>query len=86
MVRVVPLVFGGIYGFDIGAQDLVYSGIFVGLVYSASRLVVDAIRYHPGTQQADVKPEMVLPLTSVGSLALPNCLFWYRWCAREIVN
>ena len=82
-----PLVFGGIYGFDIGAQGLVYLGIFVGLVITVP-LYLLSVRYGIILvfNRSTFKPEMVLPPTFVRSLALPICLFWYGWSARESVH
>ena len=73
-----PLVFGGIYGFDVGAQGLVYLGIFIGLVITVP-LYLLWVKYGviPAFTKPTFKPEMVLPPTFVGSLALPICLFWY---------
>lgn len=82
-----PLVFGGIYGFDLGAQGLVYLGIFIGLVITVP-LYLLWVKYGiiPAFTKPTFKPEMVLPPTFVGSLALPICLFWYGWSARESVH
>ena len=82
-----PLVFGGIYGFDIGAQGLVYLGIFIGLIITVP-LYLLWVKYGiiPAFNRPTFKPEMVLRPTFVGSLALPICLFWYGWLARESVH
>ena len=82
-----PLVFGGIDQFDIGAQGLVYLDIFVGLVITVP-LHLLWVRYGIilAFNRSTFKPEMVLPPTFVGSLALPICLFWYCWSARESVH
>ena len=68
-----PLVFGGIYGFDLGAQGLVYLGIFTGLVITVP-LYLLWVKHGiiPAFTKPTFKPEMVLPPTFVGSLALSN--------------
>ncbi|RJE24077.1 resistance protein [Aspergillus sclerotialis] len=68
-----PLVFGGIYGFNEGQQGLAY------LVWVKYGIVAKF-------NNPDFKPEMVIPPTFVGSFALPVCLFWYGWSARESVH
>lgn len=83
-----PLVFGEIYHFTPQHQGLVFLGIFVGLLVTVPFYLV-WLRYHliplfatPG----GFKPEWILPPTFVGALALPICLFWYGWSAREGVH
>lgn len=77
------LVFGNIYGFDIGQQGLVFLGIFVGgfitlpcYSFWIRRCIV------PQFGQLPVKPEVILPPTFFGAFALPVCLFWFGWAPR----
>ncbi|KAL9610745.1 MAG: hypothetical protein Q9167_004564 [Letrouitia subvulpina] len=82
-----PLVFGGIYGFNLGMQGLVFLGIFVGGVVTVP-LYLLWVRYGivPKFSKPTFKPEMVLPPTFFGSISLPICLFWYGWSARESIH
>ncbi|ETN40929.1 uncharacterized protein HMPREF1541_05209 [Cyphellophora europaea CBS 101466] len=82
-----PLVFGDIYGFSIRHQGLVFLGILVFAIFSVPAFLL-WVRWGivPRVGSPNFKPEMVLPPTFVGSLALPVCLFWYGWTARESVH
>jgi DHA1 family multidrug resistance protein-like MFS transporter len=82
-----PLVFGEIYGFDIGQQGLVFLGIFVGGVITVPCYLL-WVKHGviPRFTKSGFKPEMVLPPTFFGSASLPICLFWYGWSARESVH
>lgn len=82
-----PLVFGGIYGFNLGMQGLVFLGIFVGGVVTVP-LYLLWVKYGivPKFTKPTFKPEMVLPPTFFGSISLPICLFWYGWSARESIH
>ncbi|KAI9838679.1 MAG: hypothetical protein M1819_004993 [Sarea resinae] len=82
-----PLVFGEIYGFNLGEQGLAFLGIFVGGVITVPLYLV-WVKYGiiPRFTKPTFKPEMVLPPTFFGSASLPVCLFWYGWSARESVH
>ncbi|KAF2736895.1 MFS general substrate transporter [Polyplosphaeria fusca] len=82
-----PLVFGDIYHFDLGQQGLVFLGIFVGAVVSVPPFLL-WLRYTiaPRIAKPGFKPEKLLPPTFAGTLALPICLFWYGWSARESMH
>jgi DHA1 family multidrug resistance protein-like MFS transporter len=82
-----PLVFGEIYGFDIGKQGLAFLGIFVGGVITVPFYLL-WVKYGiiPRFKKPNFKPEMVLPPTFFGSVSLPICLFWYGWSARESIH
>lgn len=82
-----PFVFGGIYHFTLGQQGLVFLGIFVGGVITLPLyLLWIKHRIVPRFTQPHFRPEMVLPPTFFGSAALPLCLFFYGWSARESVH
>ena len=81
-----PLVFGDIYGFDIGQQGLVFLGIFAGglitlpcYLFWVRRCMVPRLAKQP-------KPEVVLPPAFFGAFALPVCLFWYGWTSRSSIH
>lgn len=82
-----PLVFGDIYHFSIRQQGLAFLGIFIGGVITVPLFLLWI--HHgivPRFTKPNFKPEMVLPPTFFGSAALPLCLFWYGWSARESVH
>lgn len=82
-----PLVFGDIYGFDVGQQGLVFLGIFIGALITVPLFLLWLKhKMIPKLAQPNFKPEMVLPPTFVGCFALPICLFWYGWSARENIH
>ncbi|KAE9372880.1 MFS general substrate transporter [Stipitochalara longipes BDJ] len=78
-----PIVFGDIYGFNIGQQGLVFMGIFVGgLITLPCYLLWIRKCLVPQFSKPPVAPEVVLPPTFFGAVALPICLFWYGWTSR----
>ncbi len=82
-----PLVFGSIYHFDLGQQGLVFLGIFVGtLVALPLSLCWNHYRIVPRFTKPTFQPEELLPITFVGAICLPICLFWYGWSARASVH
>jgi DHA1 family multidrug resistance protein-like MFS transporter len=82
-----PLVFGDIYGFTTQQQGLAYLGILIGTLITLSGFLV-WVRYGIVAKfnKPNFKPEMVLPPTFVGSVALPICLFWYGWSAGKSIH
>jgi MFS transporter, DHA1 family, multidrug resistance protein len=82
-----PIVFSGIYGFSLGQKGLAFLGIFVGTLITVPLFLV-WIRYGIVTRftKSNFEPEMVLPPTFFGAVALPSCLFWYGWPARSNVH
>ena len=82
-----PFVFGDIYGFGPGSEGLAFLGILVGGLLTVPCFLL-WVRYGiiPKFTRPDFKPEMVLPPTFVGAAALPICLFWYGWSARESIS
>lgn len=82
-----PMVFGGIYEFSSGLQGLVFLGIFVTTLMTVP-LYLLWIRHSivPRATEPTFKPEMFIPPTFFGSAALPICLFWYGWSARQSVH
>lgn len=82
-----PIVFGDIYGFDIGQQGLVFLGIFVGSFISAPLTILwIRAKIVPKIASPDFRPEMLLPPAFAGCLAFPICLFWYGWSARQSIH
>jgi len=82
-----PIVFGGIYGFSIQHQGLVFLGIF-GFACISVPLFLLWIKFGlvPKFRSGKFKPEMVLPPTFIGGIALPTCLFWFGWTSRASIH
>jgi DHA1 family multidrug resistance protein-like MFS transporter len=83
-----PLVFGDIYGFNIGQQGLVFLGIFVGGIITLPCYLFWITKHliPQFSQKELVGPEVILPPTFFGAFALPICLFWYGWTARASIH
>lgn len=82
-----PLVFGGIYRFNIGEQGLAFLGIFGGGVITVPCYLL-WIKFYmvPRFGRPGVRPELVLPPTFFGAFALPICLFWYGWTSSPNIH
>ncbi|TVY80531.1 Caffeine resistance protein, partial [Lachnellula suecica] len=82
-----PVVFGDIYGFNTSQQGLVFLGIFVGGIVTLPCYLAWIRSYIvPRFSQPPVKPEVILPPTLLGALALPVCLFWYGWTSNATIH
>ncbi|KAI1322376.1 major facilitator superfamily domain-containing protein [Xylariaceae sp. FL0255] len=82
-----PIVFGGIYGFNVGQQGLVFLGILVFTTISVPLFLLWIKKsLVPAMLSEKFKPEMVLPPAFIGSFALPICLFWFGWTSRESIH
>jgi DHA1 family multidrug resistance protein-like MFS transporter len=83
-----PLVFGDIYGFNIGQQGLVFLGIFVGGLITLPCYLFWISKYliPQFSEKKPIRPEVILPPTFFGAFALPICLFWYGWTARVSIH
>lgn len=82
-----PFVFGEIYHFNLGQQGLVFLGILVGGVLTLPLFLLwIKHRIIPRFTEPGFRPEMVLLPTFFGSAALPICLFFYGWTAREGIH
>ncbi|KAK4241660.1 benomyl/methotrexate resistance protein [Achaetomium macrosporum] len=82
-----PIVFGEMYGFSSGEQGLVFFGILVfTLIALPGYLLWIKKSLVPSMMSGKFKPEMVLPPSFVGGIALPVCLFWFGWTSREDVH
>lgn len=84
-----PIVFGGIYHFNIGEQGLAFLGILIGML-----LAVPPFWYYlytsfePAIIRAGGKivPEIRLKVACVGAFFLPICLFIFAWSSRPSVH
>ncbi|KAJ5661431.1 uncharacterized protein N7477_009047 [Penicillium maclennaniae] len=81
-----PMVFQGIYGFDIENTGLVFLSIVVGCLFGAiTVLLCDISLYRPKAvvyHGRSVPPEFRLYPSLIGSIGLPISLFWFGWTAR----
>jgi DHA1 family multidrug resistance protein-like MFS transporter len=83
-----PLVFNGIYGFNLGLEGVAFLGILVGTFVAAA--VLFAWNYYYLEKQFDengnVEPEKRLIPAMVGCFFVPICLFWFGWASRSSVH
>jgi MFS transporter, DHA1 family, multidrug resistance protein len=83
-----PLVFGGIYGFNLGQQGLAFLGIFVGALVAIPPFLwyIRAVQEKQFNENGEIKPENRLPPAMVGAFFIPICLFWFGWSARPSIH
>jgi hypothetical protein len=82
-----PVVFGSIYHFNMGQQGLVFLGLFVGTLFAVPiSLLWNRHHVVPLFASGTFKPEEMLPITFLGAAALPVCLLWYGWSAKDSVH
>jgi len=78
-----PIVFQGVYGFDLGSYGLVWLSVLVGCLLAVfTVIVVDHLTYRKeylvATKEGKlVAPEHRLYIAMLGSLGLPIGLFWF---------
>lgn len=79
-----PIVFEGIYGFNLGQQGLAYLGILVGalLVLIPFFIYLRVVQEKQFNVNGEIQPEKRLPPACVGGFCIPICLFWFGWSAR----
>lgn len=84
-----PLVFGGVYGFNLGQIGL----SFLGLLAGAMLCVPPFIWYDRGVQRRLFdegghisKPEMRLIPAMATAACIPICLFWFGWSAQKDIH
>ncbi|KAJ5746582.1 hypothetical protein N7520_011764 [Penicillium odoratum] len=86
----VPLVFQGVYRFDLEKSGLVFLAIVVGCFLGAlTVLLCDIFFYRPKSAnypQHQAPPELRLYPAMIGSFGLPIGLFWYGWTARVDIS
>lgn len=83
-----PIVFVGIYGFTLGTQGLAFLGILIGVFVVLPPFLWYFHKYTEPRfdENGDLQPEWRLPPAFVGAFAVPLCLFWFGWSARESVH
>lgn len=83
-----PIVFEGIYGFNLGEEGLSFVGILVGaiVVIPPFFLYLYFVQEPQFNENGEIKPEKRLPPAFVGEFCIPICLFWFGWTARPSVH
>lgn len=83
-----PVVFVGIYGFNLGQQGLAFLGIFVGAILTIPFFFWYLHKYLEPQfdENGDLQPEKRLPPAFVGAFCIPICLFWFGWSARPDIH
>ncbi|GKZ86077.1 hypothetical protein AnigIFM56816_000928 [Aspergillus niger] len=76
-----PIVFQQARGWSEGIGGLAFLGILVGMVIAVSLTIPDNLNYAKKCQQANgrLPPEVRLPPSILGGIALPIGLFWFAW-------
>lgn len=74
-----PLVFGGIYGFNLGLQGVAFLGIFVEALFAIPPFVwyVRAVQEKQFNENGEIRPENRLSPAMVGAFCIPICLLWF---------
>ncbi|CAI7655545.1 unnamed protein product [Penicillium viridicatum] len=85
-----PLIFQGIYHFNIEDSGLVFLAIVVGSILGTVTVILcnvflylPKVSKHPDGQ---VPPEYRLYPALIGSVGLPSALFWFAWTARADIS
>lgn len=83
-----PLVFEGIYGFNLGQTGLAFLGILVGALVAIPPFLwyIRAVQEKQFNEKGEIKPEKRLPPAMVGAFFIPICLFWFGWSARPSIH
>jgi MFS transporter, DHA1 family, multidrug resistance protein len=82
------IVFVGLYGFTLGMEGLSFLGILVGALIAIPPffLYLYKVQEPHFNENCAIKPEERLPPAFVSAFAIPICLFWFGWSARENVH
>ncbi|KAL9092333.1 MAG: hypothetical protein Q9165_004507 [Trypethelium subeluteriae] len=83
-----PIVFTGIYHFNLGEEGLAFLGIFVGamVVIPPYFTWLYLVQEKKVNDQGECQPEQRLPPACVGGFFVPICLFWFGWSARPDIH
>ena len=83
-----PLVFRGIYHFNLGEEGLAFLGILVTCCVMVPPFFWYLHKYiEPQcNEKGELQPEKRLPSAMVGAFAVPICFFWFGWSARPSVH
>ncbi|OHF04259.1 multidrug resistance protein [Colletotrichum orchidophilum] len=83
-----PIVFTGMYGFNIGLQGVAFVGILVGALIVIPPFFWYLHKYLEPQfdENGDIQPEKRLPPAFFGGFAIPICLFWFGWTSRPDIH
>jgi len=83
-----PIVFTGIYKFNLSEEGLAFIGILLGaiLVIPPFFLYLHKVLEPQFNSAGELKPEKRLPPAFVGAFCIPICLFWFGWSARPDIH
>ncbi|SLM36536.1 multidrug resistance protein [Lasallia pustulata] len=83
-----PIVFEGIYGFNLGQEGLAFIGLLVGAFVAIPPFFWYLHKYTEPkfNEDGELKPEERLPPAFVGAFCIPICLFWFGWTSRPAVH
>lgn len=83
-----PIVFVGIYGFNLGQEGLAFLGIMVGALVTIPPFFayLHFVQEKQFNENGELKPEKRLPPAMVGGFFIPICLFWFGWSARPSIH
>ena len=83
-----PIVFIGIYHFNLGQEGLAFVGILVGAMVVVPPFFYYVYKYiEPQVnERGELKPEKRIPPAFVGAFCIPICLFWFGWSAKPDVH
>jgi MFS transporter, DHA1 family, multidrug resistance protein len=80
-----PLVFGPVYGFDIGSRGLAFIGIGLGTITGNISYIFLFTYFLKKPAFKNIQDAFLGP-TMVGAIILPISLFWFGWTARQSVH
>jgi MFS transporter, DHA1 family, multidrug resistance protein len=84
-----PLVFVGIYGFNLGQTGLAFMGLLIGGLASVPPFVWycrSVLEKQFNEKGQIIKPELRLPPAMIAAVCLPVSLFWFGFSARADVH
>lgn len=83
-----PIVFEGIYKFNLGEEGLAFVGILLGAAIVIPPFFWFLHRYTEPqfNENGEIKPEKRLPPAFFGAFCIPVCLFWFGWSARPSIH
>ena len=89
-----PIVFAGVYRFNLGETGLSFLGVFIGITIGITvHLVLDRMIYYKKTlarqargDSSSLPPEERLYPAMVGAPLISFSLFWFAWSSRAEVH
>ncbi|KAE8149114.1 major facilitator superfamily domain-containing protein [Aspergillus avenaceus] len=83
-----PIVYQQGRGWSEGVGGLAFMGILVGMIIALACTIPDNLRYARLCQQSSVRiaPEVRLPSSIAGGIALPIGLFWFAWANSPSIH